>query len=136
MKNSAYMLAIIGFTFVFAAVAVAGTIDIGPAQMEQGEFQVLQQMVAGNYQESSSDYGIQGAVSPPSELSLADVNVDTVRNAMGAVSDETGTTRDQPITSPPVDFGMGIISVTEFCSLNQLVTDNGIGTELASVCDR
>ncbi|BBO70698.1 hypothetical protein DSCA_46280 [Desulfosarcina alkanivorans] len=104
-----------------AAVAMAGTVDIGLGRMDQSEFDTLRQMVNGTFQPTA-----RAATEKPRQTRIAEFDqdvVDAIRQAMVNTGDQ-GPATAYASEGRMVDIGTGSMATSEFCDLNKLVASN------------
>jgi hypothetical protein len=131
MKKFTYIAAVTMATIVMAAVAMAGSVDIGLGRMDQAEFDSLRQMVSGDYQQSTSVSTIKPQDTRVAEFNQADV--DAIRQTMAAGSVQQDAT-ESAANNGMVDIGTGSMATSEFCNLNNLVASNNTNNGFTFIC--
>ncbi|MCB2145967.1 MAG: hypothetical protein KQI81_05785 [Deltaproteobacteria bacterium] len=121
MKKFTYIAAVTIATMVMAAVAMAGSVDIGMGRMDQAEFDTLRQLVSGAYQPSASVSTVRPQDTRVAEFNQADV--DAIRQTMAAGNAQKEAT-ESVANNGMVDIGTGSMATSEFCNLNKLVARN------------
>jgi hypothetical protein len=116
---------------VMAAVAMAGSVDIGMGRMDQAEFDALRQMVSGEYRPSASAPMAKAQDTRVAEFNQA--TVDDIRQAMAAGSVQQHAT-DSVANNGMVDIGTGSMTTSEFCNLNKLVASNNTNSGFTFIC--
>ena len=125
MKRSFTIMALTMAMVIMAGVAAADSVDIGLGRMDSAEFEVLRQMVAGQYEPTRSvTTAITRDASYVAEFDRRDV--ESIRQGMAQGSDApvavaAGTGGSQ------VDIGLGSMATNEFCDLNKLVASSTTG---------
>jgi hypothetical protein len=106
---------------MMTGVAVADSVDIGLGRMDRAEFDVLKQMVAGNYQSSESN-----STKKPSQIRVAEFDLSVVAEIRQGMAASSSALQDiaAPSQGDLVDVGVGSMTTVEFCDLNKLVASN------------
>lgn len=121
MKKSFYIIAMTMAIMMVAGAAMAGSVDIGLGRMDQAEFEALKQMVGGDFQ---ADTFV--TAEKPRETRVAEFDLSVVEDIRQGM--ETGNVRSDAVASASgnqkVDVGLGSMSTSEFCDLNNLVASN------------
>ncbi|HSO20175.1 MAG TPA: hypothetical protein VLT88_11980 [Desulfosarcina sp.] len=122
MKRRYMTMAILVVTMMMAGYAAASdSVDIGMGRMDRAEFEVLQQMVRGDYRPTAPVTTNIPQTIHVAEFDLRDV--ESIRQAMITDRDEAMTAAAES-EQPMVDIGLGSMSTNEFCDLNKLVASN------------
>ena len=127
MKRSFTIMALTMAMVMMAGVAAADSVDIGLGRMDSAEFEVLRQMVAGEYEPNQSVTTDNSRdASYVAEFNRSDV--ESIRQAMTQGSDASVAVA-AATSGSRVDIGLGSMATNEFCDLNKLVASNTTGNK-------
>ena len=120
MNKTSYIMIMAMAVMAWTGPTFAEPVDIGLGEMDRAEFNILRDMVNGDYQPSKE---VKQAKTP--EVFVAEFNwrdVEAIRETMSrGFSQEQSTVAS---SGTQVDIGLGSMETNEFCDLNKLVASN------------